>query len=372
MKVVIDRDALLSAVRQVIDVVPGRTTIPILANIMIEADGANARLTATDLDLQATSEVEASGIISTSVAGDKLLAAVSSLAPGKLTIEQARERGSITVKAGRAVRTLATLPCDDFPKRKLLENAVSFSIPARGLGRLIETTRIAHCTEETRYYLQGGYFHVVNDLLRVAATDGHRLVRAETRAPEGASDLRPCIVGTKVIALMIKLLAKYEGDVALSFTDRAIEARLGPVLINASLVDGTYPDYTRVIPPVGEHQIAIARDALITPAKAVAAVIDAEGDKQKVRSIRIDLVDGDGHEISSADKSGSSAREPLDCQVEGGPFVFGVNSQYLAATCGIFSETGKLTLTMADASAPMLIKSDKDADLLVVIMPMRV
>lgn len=373
MKVELDRDALLGALQQVTGVVEARVTIPVLSNLLLVVDGGALSVTGTDLDIEATATAAASGEMRVTVPNDKLLAAVKSFKSGKLTIASVDGRHAVTVKQGRGVRTLSTLPADEFPKRAPLGKAVSFSIPATSLARIFAKCAAAQSSEETRYYLMGVFLHTTEDKLRGAATDGHRLISVQADLPDGAQDMADIIVPKKAVAQVLQLIGKSSGDVAVQTNGTAISFQIGDSTIISKLIDGTYPDYSRVIPPVAANQITIVRDVLIASSSAVTSVVNAEGDKSKVRAVAIEMgIDDDTHEMTAKDQMGTSAVEPIAATYKGTPLRFGVNSQYLRDVAGIFAEGAALSITLHDQSAPLRIVSDKDPDLVGVIMPMRV
>lgn len=372
MTVEVDRDALKGALAAVADVVAGRTTIPILSNLMIVAESGQLHLTGTDLDIEATAQIEAAGDLSTTVSKEKLVAAITSLKPGRLTIAPAATPGAITIKQGRSVRTLATLPVSDFPKREQLQGGTRFRLQGPALTRLIETTYSAQSVEEVRYYLCGILLHVREGHLVAAATDGHRLVRAETAAPEGCEAMPDSIVPSKTVTLLRKLLSKVDAEVSIALTERAILFEIGSIRVASKLIEGTYPDYQRTIPSLCGNVLTLQRDALIEPVEAVAAVVNPEGEQVKRRAVVFDLTKGDEHEISARDSAGSSASEAIDCTYEGDPIRFGLNQRYAVTIASIFSDNATLTLSISDPAAPIRVTSDKDPDVVAVMMPMRV
>jgi len=373
MKIEIERDVLLVALEQVFGVVERRNTIPILSNLLVIVENGLLSVTGTDLDIEASASASAAGSLRTTVPADKFLAAVKSFKPGKLSVAPIEGREALTVKQGRGVRTIATLPGDEFPKRAPLNNPVSFTMQSDVLARLLGKCAVSQSSDETRYYLQGVFLHTTADKLRGAATDGHRLIRAEIDLPDGASAMPDIIVPKKAVAQVIQLIGKAAGDVVIETNGTAISFKIGSSSIISKLIEGTFPDYSRVIPEPAGNKITVIRDLLITAAGAVSSVVNAEGDKTKIRSLALDFGASDGaHEMSAKDQTGSSASEPIEATYSGTPLRFGLNSQYLRDVAGIFAEGAALTITLHDPSAPLRIVSDKDPDLVGVLMPMRV
>jgi DNA polymerase-3 subunit beta len=372
MKLEIERDALLGALRQVADVVASRNTIPVLGNLLLSAEAGELEITGTDLDLQATARVPAAGEMTITVDKNKLLAAVQSMKPGALVLAMG-ENGRLTMRQGRGQRTLPTLPAADFPKRKPLEDAISFTMGAGSLARLFNATAHAMSSEETRYYLCGVFLHLVGSELRAAAADGHRLIRAHMQAPEGIEGMPDVIVPDKTVNHMRKLLDKAGGEVAIAITrgGTAISFAFDGVAILSKLVEGSYPDYQRTIPEEGRHRLEIVRDGLIGPLNAVSAVLSAEGEKLKTKGVAFDLKEGEeGAEVSGKDGSGTMSSEPLDGTYSGSGIRFGLNSRYGAILAGIFAEDARITLSIEDPRSAIRMVSDKDPDLIAVVMPM--
>lgn len=375
MTVEVERDALLGAVRAVVDVVASRNTIPILGNLLIEAGDGRLTVTGTDLDLQATSTVEAAGSLATTVDAQKMVAAVASFRAGSMTLAPAAGKSSVVMKQGRGQRTLSTLPPTDFPKRKALDGAVSFSMSAPVLARLVECTHIAQSADETRLFLNGIHLHAHEGRhLRAVATDGYKMVRVDAALPDGAEALPPIIVPSKAVAQIRKMMLKVDGDVVVEVTPAAMSITVGSSRLLTKLVDGTFPDYARVIPAEGgRHRIECMPAAIVEPIVAVAAVVNAEGDsKMKVRKVQVSIGDADGHEVRSWDTSGTLANEPIDVEVSGGPLSFGINHSLLKPVVDLFAESGKLSIELGGPETALRITGEKDPDLIAVLQTMRI
>lgn len=372
MSMEVERDALLGALRLVADIVESRNTIPVLGNLMLVAADGELTITGTDLDREASATMPAAGALETTIDARKLVAAIASLKAGKVQIEKAEDRaGAVTIKSGRSRRTLPTLPVTDFPRRKEMECATRFGMPAAGLLRLLELTHGAVSNEETRYYLNGVYVHLTEGQMRAVATDSHRLMRASIAAPDGSDGMPQVIIPTKAVTLLRKLLVKRDGDVAMSVSENAIEVTIGGVRLASKVVDGSYPDYGRVIPKegAGAKRLVAARDALNDVGASVAAIVNGEGDS-KYRVLRFDLVAGEPIRLSARDQAGALATDEVAGDFTGEATSLGINQKYLAALASACADGATLTMEWADARAPVRFVSDKDPDLVGVIMPM--
>lgn len=254
MKFSIERGALLKAVAQAQSVVERRNTIPILANVLIEASGDTVQFRATDLDIEvvdkAPASVERAG--ATTVSAVTLNEIVRKLPDGSLvTLTADSAAGRLTIDAGRSNFSLATLPKEDFPVMASSDYAANFTCKAPVLRRLFDKSKFAISTEETRYYLNGVYMHIADSdggkVLRCVATDGHRLARIDAEMPDGAANMAGVIVPRKTVGEMRKLLDDDDMDVAVSVSETKVRFATADITLTSKVIDGTFPDYTRVI-----------------------------------------------------------------------------------------------------------------------------
>ena len=248
MRVTIERSGFLKALNHVQSVVERRNTIPILSNVLVQAKSGQVKLTATDLDIEIVesvpAEVAREGAIT--VAAHMLYDIVRKLQDGaQLELEQAGDTGRVSIRAGKSRFALQALPPEDFPDLSSGEMGNTFSLAAKDLKFLIERTRFAISTEETRYYLNGIYFHEVAkaNVLRAVATDGHRLAQAELPLPSGASGMAGIIVPRKTVLEVVKLLEGEEGEVEVAVSSSKIRFTVGRLKLTSKLIDGTFPDY---------------------------------------------------------------------------------------------------------------------------------
>ena len=259
MKATIERAILLKSLGHVQSVVERRNTIPILSNVLIEArEDGSLRLMATDLDLQVDESVPAnvSQAGATTVSAHTFFDIVRKLPEGS-QVELSAAEGKMQVVAGRARFNLSTLPRDDFPVIAEGELPTRFELPAATLREIIEKTRFAISSEETRYYLMGIFFHVVDDQMRAAATDGHRLARVTIARPDGAEGMPDVIVPRKAVQELYRLLEELEGTVEISLSPTKVRFGLGSAILTSKLIDGTFPDYNRVIPTANDKLLKL-------------------------------------------------------------------------------------------------------------------
>lgn len=368
MKVVVERATLLKALGHVQSVVERRNTIPILSNVYLSAEGSSLRLMATDLDLQIVEEidvmVETAG--ATTVPAHTLFDIVRKVADGsQITLDAQAQNMAVT--AGRARFQLQTLPREDFPVIGESDLPTSFSLPAETLVMLIDRTRFAISTEETRYYLNGIFFHTPADggTLRAVATDGHRLARVEIPCPEGAAGMPDIIVPRKCVAELRKLLDEREGDVEIALSDNKIRFSIGAAVLTSKLIDGTFPDYSRVIPTANDRLLRIDPEVLAEGVDRVTAIAS-----EKTRAVKMSF-DQDKVILSVTSPENGTASEEVVAEYGSEPFDVGFNSRYLL---DILSQVDSdiVDVHMADAAAPTLIRENDQSAALYVLMPMRV
>ncbi|HEX7822406.1 MAG TPA: DNA polymerase III subunit beta [Sphingobium sp.] len=370
MKATIERATLLKSLGHVQSVVERRNTIPILSNVLIEAaaDGS-IRLTATDLDLQIVESVQAAvdraGAIT--VPAHTFHDIVRKLPEGSQVLLDAAE-GKMLVQAGRARFNLQTLPRDDFPM--IAEGALptAFELPATTLMQIIDKTRFAISTEETRYYLNGIFFHVSEDpepTLKAAATDGHRLARVTFPRPDGAEGMPDIIIPRKCIGELRKLLEEVDGSVGIDLSPTKIRFGLGNAILTSKLIDGTFPDYTRVIPTANDKLLKIDPRGFEEGVDRVATIAT-----DKTRAVKMAL-ERDKITLSVTSPENGTAAEEVPGDYDADSFEIGFNARYLLDILGQI-EGDNVELHLADAAAPTLIRESDTSPALYVLMPMRV
>ena len=381
MKLTIERAALLKALSHVQSVVERRTTIPILSNVLLRAEGAGSgpgklALSATDMDLEIVERVpariEREG--RTTAPAHTLYDIVRKLREGaQVELEMLGERNEMVLRSGRSTFTLACLPPEDYPVMSAGELPHQFTLSAVELRMLIDRTRFAISTEETRYYLNGIYLHATKSnevpVVRAVATDGHRLARVEMTAPEGAAGMPGIIVPRKTVLELRKLVEEGEDEVQVALGETKIRCAIGEAALTSKLIDGTFPDYDRVI-PVNNDKI------LDVECKEFADAVDRVSTISTERSRAVKLaLDRGNLVVSATSPENGTAVEELEVRYQNTPIEIGFNSRYLLDITEQI-EGEYVQFQMADAGSPTIVRDAapeaNGANALYVLMPMRV
>ena len=372
MKFSIERGALLKALAQAQSVVERRNTIPILANVLIEAEGDEASFRATDLDIEvvdkAPAQVERAG--STTVSAVMLHEIVRKLPDGALvTLTDDGASGRLAVEAGRSNFSLATLPKEDFPVMASSEYETNFSAPASVLRRLFDKSKFAISTEETRYYLNGVYMHVASaddgSVLRCAATDGHRLARVDAPLPEGADGMVGVIVPRKTVGELRKLLDDDDQAIAVSVSETKVRFATPDITLTSKVIDGTFPDYMRVIPQGNTRKLVVDAAEF---AKAVDRVATVSSERS--RAVKLSL-DEDRLILSVNAPDSGAAEEELGVAYSDEPLEIGFNAKYLLEIASQVDRENAVFLFNSSGD-PTLMREGDDESAIYVVMPMRV
>ncbi len=372
MKVTIERAALLKAMSRAQGVVERKNTIPILANVLIEAESDRVGLRATDLDIEIIEQISANaerpGAVT--VAAHLLHEIVRKLPDGaQLELSSDEATGRLDVVAGRSRFSLATLPREDFPVMASSEYTCSYSAPAPVLRRLFDKSKFAVSTEETRYYLNGVFLHVSEDngkqVLRAVATDGHRLARIDADLPTGAEAAPGVIVPRKTVGELRKLLEDDEAEIAISVSETKIRFSVDGLVLTSKVIDGAFPDYTRVIPTGNTKRMEV-------DAADFAAAVDRVATVSQERSRAVKLaMEQDKLSLSVNSPDAGSATEELVVAYPDEAMEIGFNAKYLLEIASQVDRENAVFL-FNDPGDPTLVREGDDATAVYVVMPMRV
>jgi DNA polymerase-3 subunit beta len=375
MKFSVDRAVLLKALAHVQSVVERRNTIPILANVLLEAREGGLKLTATDMEIAVVEEVPGVTVARqgrTTAPAATLYEIVRKLPDAaKLELDHPGGDAQLTLRAGRFDAKLAVLPVDDFPSMTEGKLPHKFGLPAGQLRELIDRTRFAISTEETRYYLNGIYLHGTESggakVLRAVATDGHRLARVEEPLPEGASGMPGVIIPRKTVNELRKLAEEVQDEIAIALSDTKIRFTLGAVQLTSKLIDGTFPEYERVIPRGNDKVLKVGKKDFAEAVSRVAGI-----SSERSRPVKLS-VDRNHLLLSAASPELGQAQEELDgdsVTYESSPLEIGFQARYLNDITDQIAE--QVEFRFADGSAPTIVTDSAKPEALYVLMPMRV
>jgi DNA polymerase-3 subunit beta len=370
MQFQISKSSINKALFNVNGAVEKRNTIPVLLNVKIEAKDGRLNLTATDMDIVIISSAEA--LIkkegSTTVPAQLFYDIIRKIPDtADLTIESDEENSSIKISYGKSKFTLPCLDPSEFPILSEGEMTVHFTIKSEEIIKIIDKTKFAIPFDETRFYLNGLFLHSIVDgdniELRGIATDGHRLALASSNASSLTSAIAGVIIPKKTIN-EIKKIAEGNENTEISFSKAKIRVSSGNSIIISKLIDGEFPDYTRVIPKNNDQIVKVDRRSIFDAVDRVSTIAT---DKNK--SIKLIL---ENSKIILQIKSGDNgnASEEIEVDFQGETIETGFNSRYFLEILGQINKE-KINIHFKDGSSPALIKSEEN-DGLYVIMPIRV
>jgi len=368
LKLTIERAHLLKALKHTQNIVERRQTIPILSNVLIEtgADGIVIRATDNEIEIieKVPATVEENGSIT--VPAHKLCDIVSRLPDGaQIAMTVSAETNQMSIVSGRAKFALAVLPANEFPTMVQENMPFSFTLAGADLLGLINKTSFAVSTEETRYNLNGIYLHEKNgETLTAVATDGHRLASARIALPEGAKGMPGVIIPRKTIGEISKLAAETDAELTVSLSANQIRFQLEGIVLASRLIDGTYPDYEKVIPVANDKTVEADSAVLSGVIERVSVV------SEKSRGIKLSL-SSNLVRVSATTADEGSAEDEMDAAYTGEDLEIGFNFRYLL---DILSQvkSGTVRLLINDSTSPVILKDAGDDNALYVLMPMRV
>ena len=372
MRLVIERRDLLEALGHVASVVERRTTIPILSNVLLKAGSQGLEFKATDLERevieQSPADVTTPGAVT--VPAHMLHDIVRKLPDGaQVDIRRDPEKERMTVTAGQARFALQTLAAEDFPDLAAGELSHTFEVAGHELKRLIDKTRFAISTEETRYYLNGIYLHTAEKdgapTLRAVATDGHRLAQVEFECPDGAAGMPGVIIPRKTVNEVRRLLDDAGDTVRIGVSPAKIRFEMGSVTLTSKLIDGTFPDYGRVIPINNDKEMKVSNAEFMSAVARVATIAS-----ERSRAVKL-AISTDTLVLSVNNPDGGSATEEIAVEYASTPLEIGFNARYLLDIAGQL-EGDHARFLLADPGSPTMVKDVGDESALYVLMPMRV
>tara|TARA_B100001029_G_scaffold175350_1_gene176671 strand:- start:478 stop:1605 length:1128 start_codon:yes stop_codon:yes gene_type:complete len=371
----VNSSELLKAISHIHGIVEVRHTLPILSNIIISAKDGTLSLSSTNLDIfcsdQLIAEVNSSGEISVSAVTFHEI--IKRLPAGSdLHAKYEEENSTLVLRCGRSKFNLTTMETNDFPVISDSDLETKFVLSAAELIRMIDKTKFAISNEETRYYLNGVFFHKTQknsiDILRAVATDGHRLAQYDIPLPQGAEDMTGLIIPKKTILELRRVLDDAKDDVSISLNDSKIKFSFNDLHIISKVIDGTFPDYTKVVPQNNDKTFIINNDELKSAIDRVSAV--AINEEIKSKAIKL-LIDSNKLLLSVESLSKGTANEEIDIDYNKEKIEIGFNSRYLIDICNEI-DGEETTINILDSISPAIILDKSDENLFFVLMPMRI
>ncbi len=365
MKFSIQREALLKPLQHVIGVVERRQTLPVLGNVLLNASKKNVCLTATDLEV----ELQAQVAVSVTEVGDITLPArklldICRTLPDEAQLDISVKKDRALVTSGKSRFTLSTLPATEFPVIDKIKSARKFSLPEKQLHSLIESTGFAMAQQDVRYYLNGMMLEPVAGLLRAVATDGHRLALCDLAADVGEGESQQVIVPRKGVQELQRLLEQHDDELAVEIGSNHIRVTTNDLRFTSKLIDGRFPDYSRVIPKSLDKRLLINRN-LLRQALTRTSILSNE----KYRGIRLEI-SKNNIKIQAHNPEQEEAVEEIDATYDNETLVIGFNVTYLLDVLNVI-DTDEVEVSLGDANSSALIRRPGRDDCRYVVMPMR-
>ena len=365
MKTTIKREKLLAPLQQVIGAVERRQTLPILGNVLFKSTGGDLSLTSTDLEIEMVSRVEAdsSDEFQTTIPARKLLD-ISKALPESARIDFNIDDNRVSLTSGRSRFTLATLPARDFPGLDEIEERQTFTIPQREIKTLFDKTSFAMAQQDVRYYLNGILMEISPSLIKLVATDGHRLALAQYEAETGITEENQIIIPRKAVLELARLLDASDSPVSCVLSQNHFRVRTDSLVFTTKLIDGKFPDYQRVIPVDGNKILEVERDTLKQSMSRIAILSN-----EKYRGIRLVLSSGN-LSIQANNPDQEEAEEELQVDYDEADMEIGFNVTYLIDVLNVL-DSDKVQIKLKDANSSCIISDSQDSRSLYVVMPMR-
>jgi len=375
MEFKINSTDLLKALSHIHGIVEVRHTLPILSNIILEAKDDKLILSSTNLDIYCSDKIKAEVLKSgeISVSAVTFFEIIKRLPSGSEVLMMMEEgENEIRLTCGRSKFNLSTLKTDDFPIISDSDLSTNFVLSADELIRIIDKTKFAVSNEETRYYLNGIFLHKAErnsiQFLRAVATDGHRLAQYDIPLPQGAEDITGIIIPKKTIYELRKVLDDANGDVSVSLNENKIKFSFNDLKVVSKVIDGTFPDYTKVIPQKNDKNFKTNNSDLKNAIDRVSAV--AANEESKSKAIKF-CIENNSLSLSVESQSKGSANEMIDVNYSGDKVDIGFNSKYIIDICNEV-DGDEISISLSDSISPAIILDKTDENLFFVLMPMRI
>jgi DNA polymerase-3 subunit beta len=363
MKIVIGKDAVLSGLQMVHGVVNVRPTLPVLSNVLLQAEDGKLWLTTTDLEVSMRCVVEAkvSKEGGTTLPAKRLLSIIRELPIDNIEID-VDDKNSAAISCGSAYFKILGLPQDDFPSIAKYDGGSTFTMEQRSLKDMLQKTYYAASTDETRFILNGTLLSFKGNKLTAVATDGRRLALAEQELEFPKESEVEAIVPTKAVNEVIRML-KDEGTVKIHITKNLAGFEVDQMVLTTKLIEGTYPNFRQVIPAQCEQRIAVEREGMLTALRRVALLTSEKSSSVKLTFGKNRL------KISASSPDLGEAHETVAIKYTGKELVVAFNPEYIMEPLKNLAND-EIYVELTDELSPGVIKSD--VPFIYVLMPMRI
>ena len=365
MKTIIKRNELLKSLQQVIGAVERRQTLPILGNILFRAADGVLLITATDLEIEMICMVSTEAVpdFQTTIPARKLLDICKAL-PDNSDISMTVEESKVILVSGRSRFTLSTLPGKDFPGLDDIEAQHEFSIPQNSLKSLIDKTSFAMAQQDVRYYLNGILVELSSGLIKLVATDGHRLALSEYKVDIELEVDKQIIIPRKGVMELARLLESSDLPVKLTLSQNHIKVETDNLSFTSKLIDGKFPDYNRVIPVDSNKLMTVNRQSLKSSMSRISILSN-----EKYRGIRLTLTSGN-LAIQANNPDQEEAEEELTVNYDETEMEIGFNVTYLIDVLNVLTSE-EVQVKLKDSNSSCIVSDLSDPSSLYVVMPMR-
>ena len=371
MKFTVEKNNLFKSLSHVQSIVEKKNTLPILSNILLEAKDNTLILSATDMDLSIMEKLNCNIIDngSTTVSAHTLYDIIKKI-PESSEIEIISNDGKImSLRAGKSKFSLGCLPKEDFPIIEIEDLENEINIDSQKFLKLLDKTRFAVSNEETRYFLNGIYFHKIedqkSDILSVVATDGHRLAKFDFNFNSRIDKIPGIIIPKKTVNELYKLLIDFEGSIKINLNSNKIVFFVGKSTLISKLIDGSFPDYKKVIPTNNNNILKINRELFSAAVDRVSTITNDKSPVIKFKLLK-NLIN-----MSSVNNENGTATEDISAHYDGKEIEIGFNSKYILEMINNL-EDEEIILNFNDSSSPVTALETSNPDLIYVLMPMRV
>ncbi len=371
MKFKISRSNFFKTLSHLQGIVDKKNSLPILANILIEAKNNQLTLSSTDMDISIIEKITCTVLEDgATTINSQILYDIVRKIDDNSEIEIISNNGKLLSLRSKGSRfSLACLPKEDYPIIETNNEGVDIILNSKILFKLIDKTKFAISNEETRYFLNGLYFNVTNEenknIVTLVGTDGHRLAKFSHEIDAKIDQVSGVIIPKKTIYELSKLLSEIDNEIKISISSNKIVFTIGEIIFISKLIDGSFPDYKRVIPNDNTNILNINRDKLLAAVDRVSTIANEKSPVIKFKLLENIL------NLNTVNNESSTASEDLKINYNGDEIEIGFNSKYIMDIVNNLDDS-EISINLKDNSSPVIAKENSNTNLVYVLMPMRV